>query len=47
MSLLVSGGLALLGVVLYYILEIARFRNWCGFEDRYAEDNEEKQFIQH
>jgi amino acid transporter len=46
MSLLVSGGLALFGVVLYYILEITRSLNWCGFQDRYAEDNEEKQFIQ-
>lgn len=35
-SLVVSGLLAMLGVVLYYILEVARKKGWCDFEDRYG-----------
>lgn len=35
-SLVVSSGLALLGIALYYLLEAARVRQWCKFEDRYA-----------
>ena len=35
-SLVVSSGLALLGIILYYVLEAARERKWCKFEDRYA-----------
>lgn len=38
-SLALSVSLTLFGVVLYYLLEIARSLNWCHFEDRYAFDS--------
>lgn len=38
-ALLTSGTLSLCGVGLYYLLEMARTKGWCDFEDRYAGDD--------
>lgn len=38
-SFVVSVSLACFGVILYYLLQIARERGWCHFKDQYAVDS--------